>query len=108
MATAYTMRALAFKSTYNGGGAIEAEGTSSGISCGSAGFDANAGAMLPIGATTATGVRVGKSGGNLGFFGTTPIAQGAGVADATDAASAITQLNALISRMEAVGLIATV
>lgn len=72
------------------------------------GFDSNDAAVLPIGNSTATGVRVGKSGGNVGFYGTTPIAQGASVADATDAATAITQLNALISRIEALGLIATV
>lgn len=46
--------------------------------------------------------------GAVGFYGKAPIAQPAGVADATDAATAITQLNALISRIEALGLIATV
>jgi hypothetical protein len=34
-------------------------------------------------------------------------AQGAAVADATDAASVITQLNALLARLRAHGLIAT-
>lgn len=48
--------------------------------------------------------------GNGDFYnGTTKVlgAQGAAVADATDAASAITQLNALLARMRAHGLIAT-
>jgi len=44
----------------------------------------------------------------IGFYNATPIVQGASVADATDAASAITQLNLLISRIEATGLIATI
>jgi hypothetical protein len=43
----------------------------------------------------------------LGFWNATPSAQPAAVADATDAASVITQLNALLSRMRTIGLIAT-
>ena len=46
--------------------------------------------------------------GNIAISGTKVIGtQGAAVADATDAASAITQLNALLARMRAHGLIAT-
>jgi hypothetical protein len=45
--------------------------------------------------------------GGIGFFGATAAAQPAAVADATDAASVITQLNALLSRMRTLGLIAT-
>ena len=49
-----------------------------------------------------------KSGGVLKIVGTQVLAaQGAAVADATDAASAITQLNALLARCRAHGLIAT-
>ncbi len=48
----------------------------------------------------------------IGFFGATPVAQGASIADASGGAiidaEARTALNALISRIEATGLIATV
>jgi hypothetical protein len=58
---------------------------------------------------TTTGTKIGTATNQkIGFYYATPLVQGASVADATDAASAITQLNALISRIEALGLIATV
>ena len=58
---------------------------------------------------TTTGTKFGTATTQkIGFYNATPVVQGASVADATDAASAITQLNALISRIEATGLIATV
>jgi hypothetical protein len=47
------------------------------------------------------------SAGELGFFGAVAAAQPTAVADATDAATVITQLNALLSRMRTLGLIAT-
>lgn len=43
----------------------------------------------------------------VGFFGTTPAVQQATVADATDAATAITQLNAVIAALETYGLLAS-
>lgn len=43
----------------------------------------------------------------VGFFGTTPIVQEAAIADATDAATAITQVNAVIAALEAYGLLAS-
>lgn len=43
----------------------------------------------------------------LGFWNATPSAQPTAVADATDAATVITQLNALLARMRTIGLIAT-
>ena len=43
----------------------------------------------------------------VGFFGTTPVVQQATVADATDAATAITQVNAVIAALEAYGLLAS-
>ena len=55
------------------------------------------------------GAILGKSGGTIGFYGTTPIAQGAAVTTlattptATDIATAV---NSIISRLQAVGLIA--
>lgn len=42
----------------------------------------------------------------VGFFGATPVDQPATVADATDAATAITQINAIIDRLQELGLIA--
>lgn len=42
----------------------------------------------------------------LGLFGATPISQPAAVADATDAATAISQLNALLARLRSLGVIA--
>ena len=48
-----------------------------------------------------------SSTGGIGFFGAAAAAQPTAVADATDAATVITQLNALLSRMRTLGLIAT-
>ena len=41
----------------------------------------------------------------VAFFGTTPVDQEASIADATDAATAITKLNAVILALEAYGLL---
>jgi hypothetical protein len=43
----------------------------------------------------------------LGFYNATPVVQPTAVADATDAATAISQLNALLAHMRTLGLIAT-
>lgn len=57
---------------------------------------------------TTTGTKIGTSTSQkLGFFNATPVVQPTAVADATDAASVITQLNALLTRMRNLGLIAT-
>lgn len=57
---------------------------------------------------TGTGTKIGTgTTQKIGFYNATPIVQGAAVADATDAASAITQLNDLLARIRALGLIAT-
>ena len=53
-----------------------------------------------------TRINIGTA-GQLGFFGASAAAQPTAVADATDAATVITQLNALLSRMRTLGLIAT-
>lgn len=42
----------------------------------------------------------------VGFFGTTPVVQPSNIADATDAATAITQLNLVITALENLGLLA--
>lgn len=61
---------------------------------------------IPVG--TSTGTKIGTSTSQkLGFFNKTPVVQPAAVADATDAASAITQLNAVLARLRSLGLIAT-
>jgi len=57
---------------------------------------------------TTTGTKIGTATNQkIGFFNATPVVQPTAVADATDAASVITQLNALLSRMRDLGLIAT-
>lgn len=43
----------------------------------------------------------------VGFYGATPVDQPAAIADATDAATAITQCNAVIAALEELGLIAS-
>lgn len=42
----------------------------------------------------------------VGFYGVSPVDQPATVADATDAATAITTVNAVIDRLQELGLIA--
>jgi hypothetical protein len=61
---------------------------------------------IAVGTTTGTKIGTGTT-QKLGFFNATPVVQPTAVADATDAASVITQLNALLSRMRTLGLIAT-
>jgi len=57
----------------------------------------------------AEGALIGQSATDLlGFYGlTTSVAQPAAIADAADAAGAITQCNAVIAALEALGLIAS-
>lgn len=50
---------------------------------------------------------IGKSGGKIGFYAKTAATQPSAIADATDAASAITQLNLVIHALETLGLIAS-
>lgn len=53
------------------------------------------------------GTRLGQSAADLvGFYGKAPIAQGATVADGTDATTTQTAVNAVIARLVAVGLLA--
>ena len=57
---------------------------------------------------TSTGTKIGTATTQkLAFYNTTPVVQPAAVANATDAASAITQLNAVLARLRTLGLIAT-
>jgi hypothetical protein len=57
---------------------------------------------------TTTGTKVGTATAQkLGFYNTTPVIQPTAVANATDAATVITQLNALLGKLRALGLIAT-
>jgi len=61
-----------------------------------------------ISTDTTTGTRIGTATSQkIGFFDKTPVVQPTAVADATDAATVITQLNALLSRVRDLGLIAT-
>lgn len=43
----------------------------------------------------------------IGFYGATPVVRQAAIADATDAATAITKVNAVILALETYGLLAT-
>jgi hypothetical protein len=61
---------------------------------------------IAVGTTTGTKIGTGTT-QLLGFWNATPAAQPAAVADATDAATVITQLNALLSRLRTIGIIAT-
>ena len=66
-----------------------------------------------IAVNTTTGTKIGTATTQkIGFFNATPVVQGASVADATGGviidAEARTAINAIISRLEALGLIATV
>jgi hypothetical protein len=57
---------------------------------------------------TTTGTKIGTATTQkIGFYDATPVVQPTAVADATDAATVITQLNALLTRMRNLGLIAT-
>jgi hypothetical protein len=57
---------------------------------------------------TTTGTKIGTATSQkIGFYNATPVVKPTAVADATDAASVITQLNALLTRMRNLGLIAT-
>lgn len=47
------------------------------------------------------------TGTTAGFYGHTPVTQHAAIADATDAGSAITQLNLALAALRSLGLIAT-
>lgn len=49
---------------------------------------------------------LGVTGGSVGFWGATPVVRPAAIANATDAASAITQLNLLLAAARTMGLIA--
>jgi hypothetical protein len=57
---------------------------------------------------TTTGTKIGTATTQkLAFYNATPVVQPTAVADATDAATAISQLNALLAHMRTLGLIAT-
>ena len=57
---------------------------------------------------TDAGTKIGTSTTQkISFYNATPVIQPSAVANATDAASAITQLNLLLARMRTLGLIAT-
>jgi hypothetical protein len=67
-------------------------------------LDAEAGS----GGGTLRGIKLGSAATSLlGFYGANPVVRPAAVADATDAASAMSQLNAVLARLRTLGLIAT-
>ena len=68
----------------------------------------NIGEANNIAVGTTTGTKIGTATTQkLGFFDKAPVVQPTAVANATDAATVITQLNALLTRMRDLGLIAT-
>jgi hypothetical protein len=57
---------------------------------------------------TGTGTKIGTATTQkIGFYNATPVVQPTAVADATDAATVITQLNALLAKLRTLGIIAT-
>jgi hypothetical protein len=57
---------------------------------------------------TTTGTKIGTATTQkIGFYDATPVVQPTAVADATDAATVITQLNALLAKLRTLGIIAT-
>jgi hypothetical protein len=64
------------------------------------------GGNVVLGTTTGTKIGTGTT-QKIGFYNATPVVQPTAVADATDAVDVITQLNALLTRMRNLGLIAT-
>jgi hypothetical protein len=79
------------------------------LSCGALTLNGNLDASTrDLVTDTTTGTKIGTATTQkLGFFNATPVVQQAAVADATDAATAITQLNDLLAAMRTLGLIAT-
>lgn len=64
-------------------------------------------AVTQLHSGNADGVQMGRDADDkVGFFGSTPVVQQATVADATDATTAISQLNAVIAALETYGLLA--
>jgi hypothetical protein len=61
---------------------------------------------VQFGTTTGTKIGTGTT-QKIGFWNATPVVQPTAVIDATDATTVITQLNALLSRLRTVGVIAT-
>jgi hypothetical protein len=61
---------------------------------------------ITVGATTGTKIGTATT-QKLGFYNATPVVQPAAVADATDAATVITQLNDLLAKLRTLGIIAT-
>jgi len=85
---------------------LQTDGTTR-LTIGAAGLFTIADALnIEVGTTTGTKIGTATT-QKIGFFNATPVVQPTAVADATDAASVITQLNALLSRIRDLGLIAT-
>ena len=72
------------------------------------GYDSIDAAALIIGATTATGVRIGKSGGNVGLYAATPVPRAAHIVDADGTLADITtKFNTLLVAVENIGILLT-
>lgn len=63
---------------------------------------------MRIGAGTTVGLRIGTAATQkISFFGATPVVRGVHIADATDATTVITRVNAVLAQLESFGLLAT-
>ena len=64
-------------------------------------------AVTQLHSGNADGVQIGRDADDkVGFFGSDPVVQQAVIADATDATTAITRINAVIAALETYGLLA--
>jgi len=64
-------------------------------------------AVTQLHSGNADGVQMGRDADDkVGFFGSDPVVQQAVIADATDATTAITRINAVIAALETYGLLA--
>lgn len=64
--------------------------------------------ILELSDANPDGTRLGQSSTDkIGFYGATPVTRPATIADATDAATAITKVNAVIAALETLGLTAS-
>lgn len=95
-------------SVYLDGGALNGTGAAGNVIIGSTRGNLQIADARDVVLGTTTGTKIGTATTQkIGFYNKTPVVQPTAVADATDAATAITQLNALLSRMRDLGLIAT-
>lgn len=70
---------LASNNTFTGNNTFSGTTSHSGVASFGSGMDASSAIALLLGAATATGVQVGKAGGNVGLYGAAPVARAAAI-----------------------------